>query len=370
MTVDDTRIPLLHLELPRAERVRSARRAVAPVIADLRSLDRADVLVLVSELVAAVAKDGSSPVSLDVWRTDIGLRVEATGDAVAAPLDPLAVAVLDQVASEWFLDEGVAGFEVRQMSTFTSADDESALFKRCAIGDPDARGELARRYQGFARSLARRFHKSGRRREDLEQVAALGLVNALDRFDPERGVKFTTFAARTIDGELKRHLRDAGWSIRVPRGLQELGLEAARVASESSQASGRSPTLEDLAESMDEDLGEVAKALLARKSFEAASLDAPLAGHEGLHMLDALPSHDDRLLMAPEWSDLSMVMDRLPERERRILFLRFFKDLSQSEIAEIVGISQMHVSRLLARSIDDLRTWIGEKPSGSQEDVE
>ncbi len=354
---------MLHLELPQAEGVRSARKAVAELIPEFRAIDRADIMVLVSELVAAVSADPSSTVALDVWRTDEGLRVEAHGESVPESLDPLATVVFEEIASDWFIAEQTAGFEVNRTYAFSADEDEAALFKRSAMGEPTAREELTKRYEGFARSIARRFDQSRQRRDDLEQVAAVGLVNALERFDLSRGVKFTTFAARTIDGELKRYLRDSGWSLRVPRRLQELGLEANRAATRESQKRGRQPTLDEIASAVDADPQEVGQALLARRSFDAASLDAPMGGEETLSLLHALPSHDERLLLAPEWSDLSMVMDRLPLREQQILFLRFFRDLSQSEIADIVGISQMHVSRLLARSIADLRAWLDVDPT-------
>jgi RNA polymerase sigma-B factor len=328
------------------------------MVSDLRARDRSDLMVLVSEVVAAVATDSDVPVSLDVMRNGTGIRVEASCEGIAKSIDPLAENLLETLASSWFVSPGTAVFTLDHPYTFTEGDDEQDLFTRSASGDSAAKAELVGRYETFARSLARRFAGPSPKREELEQVATVALVGAVNRFDLERGFKFTTFAARSINGELKRYLRDSGWSLRVPRSLQELGLEARLAAEQLVQSEGREPTLDELAERIDADPGEVGHALLARKSFSAASLDAPPDDEDVPALRDVLPSHDARLDMAPELSDLSLVMGQLPEREQRILYLRFYEDLSQSEIAERVGISQMHVSRLLARSVESLREWL------------
>jgi len=348
--------PVLHLQLPaEPASLRLARRSVSELAGDLRSRERADLMLLLSELISWVTDNELRPVTLDVERTESGFRVEATSSGHLDELDELTERIFEELAANWSLEPGRGSFELDALSRFTDLDDERELFDRLALGGQEARDELAQRYRGFALSLARRFVAPGVRREDLNQVALVGLMGSLERYDIERGVKFTTFAGRTIEGELKRHLRDSGWSIRVPRGLQELGLDAAKTSSVMAQRAGRRPTLRELAESLDAAEDEVGEALLARRSFDAASLNAPISSGESFELLDALPSHDERLHRAPEWSDLSTVMDVLPERERHILYLRFFEDLSQSEIAARVGVSQMHVSRLLARSIDDLR---------------
>jgi RNA polymerase sigma-B factor len=350
---------VIHVELASEPGgLRAARRTVTDALPDLRSIERADLMLVISELVAAVTGDGSVPAVLDLRRTETGLRVDVRADRSSDALDELAVALLNELTAEWDIDAGHGWVEFVTSSRFRIYDEDQDLFLRNAAGELSARDELADRYRGFAMALARRFVKAGVRREDLNQVASVGLVNALERFDPGRGVKFTTYAARTIEGELKRHLRDAGWSIRVPRGLQELGLEAVRTSSDLTQQRGTPPTLAELADALDADETEVGQALLARRSFDSASLDAPVRGEENLRLMDAIPAHDERLSAAPEWSDLSRVMDHLPERERRILYLRFFEDLSQSEIAGRVGVSQMHVSRLLAKSIAQLRAMI------------
>lgn len=350
---------LIHLRIPADRRsLRGERAKIADAIPDLRPVERSDLLVLVTEIVSAMLGGSEDPAELDIWRTADGLRVEVRGDRFE-PLDPLAAHLVDRIASACSVDGGVARFEVPLSSVALETEPEAALFGRLAEGDEAARAQLTDRYLGFARSLARRFAGGGVRREDVDQVASMALVKALDRFDPERGVKFTTYAARTIDGELKRYLRDSGWSVRVPRGLQELGLEARDEAGRMAQDMGREPTIEEVSDVLDEDEEDVGDALLARQSYDAMSLDAPAGSDDAPSLAETVPDHHDRMRMAPEWADVSGVMDHLPDRERRIIYLRFFEDLSQSEIAERVGVSQMHVSRLLRQTIDEIREMIG-----------
>ena len=351
---------ILRLELPDATAANGARSAVARLTADLRALDRADVLLLVTELIGIAAPAaGSSGAILQVARLDNALEFSAEGPGIRPDVDPMVAALFDQLADEWRVERGAARFTIARPAIFVDSHDEETLFQRLQSGEDAPREELAQRYEPFALSLVSKYVRSSTKRKDLEQVARLGLLKALERFEPSRQVKFTTYAARTINGELKRFLRDKGWSIRVPRGLQELGLEARRAAESASQIDGKPPTLDELASSIDADPTELGQAMLAHQSFDTVSLDAPVGGDAALSLGAALPTHDDRLHMAPEWAEISSAMEDLPERERKILYLRFFEDLSQSDIAERVGISQMHVSRLLAQSIDDLRLWIG-----------
>lgn len=255
-----------------------------------------------------------------------------------------------------------AGVPRRELDPET--DEESTLFGRAAAGDTGARDVLFDRYRGFAAALARRYRNAGVAREDLEQVAAIGLVEALVRFDPGRHVRFTTFAGRTIDGELKRYLRDRGWSVRVPRGLQDSAAEVRRAEALLAQRLGRRPTQEEVAEEVGLDPAEVVDAVLAGGSFEAVSLDAPRPGVvQDVGAAERLPAEDHRLEIAPEWADLTQAIRGLTARDRRILELRFFDDLSQSEIAGRVGISQMHVSRLLAKALGTLRSRMEERPA-------
>lgn len=223
------------------------------------------------------------------------------------------------------------------------------------------RRQIVEEYDGLARRLAYRYRGRGEPRDDLEQVARLGLVNAIDRFDPDYGVKFATFATRTIVGELKRHLRDKTWSVRVPRSLQELWLEASRAAEDLTHQLSRSPTVDEIAAHIGASREAVLEALDAGSSYTATSLDAPVGADEGspTSLIDILGRLDDELEQAGSWASAVDHIRSLPEREQAILVMRFFEDRSQSEIADAIGISQMHVSRLLRKSIAELRKHAG-----------
>lgn len=228
------------------------------------------------------------------------------------------------------------------------------LFERLPH-EPGLRDELVHRHRGLAEALARRFRGRGEV-EDLTQVALLALVKAVDRFDPGRGVPFPAFASTTIVGELKRHLRDTVWAVRVPRSLQEAGLEVGRAVETLTQQLGRSPTVPEVAELIDRSEDEVLEGLEVGTALEAASLDAPIGGDDGPSREPA--TLDEGLELAEEWVDVADAIRALPERERRILHLRFFRGMSQSAIAAELGISQMHVSRLLARTLAQLRSEV------------
>jgi RNA polymerase sigma-B factor len=226
------------------------------------------------------------------------------------------------------------------------------LFAR--MPDPDARDEIATRFVPFAEYLARRFVGRGEAIEDLTQVATIGLLNAIDRFDPDRGVQFSTYAAATIVGELKRHFRDKGWSLRVPRRLQELAVRVNRALPELTQTLGRSPTIPELAEHLEVGTDEIAEAMDAVQAYSAASLDAP-SGEDAKSPIDSLGDDDPSIARLDEWSTIAPAVAELSPRDRRVLFLRFFRGLTQSEIADDVGVSQMHVSRILTQTIEKLR---------------
>jgi RNA polymerase sigma-B factor len=234
-------------------------------------------------------------------------------------------------------------------------DDEEilALFRRRP--NPNAREALVARFRPLAIHLAGRF--TGRaEREDLEQVAMLALVKAVDGFDADRGSAFVSYASATIVGELKRHLRDTGWAVRVPRRLQEVGLEVSRAIDALTQQLGRSPSVAELAARTRLSEEEVLEGLDVGSAYAAESLDAP--GDEGGYSNE--PSFSDETLeMLEEWTGVTEILRELPPRERHILFLRFFRNMSQSAIADEVGISQMHVSRLLARTLTQLRQSAG-----------
>jgi RNA polymerase sigma-B factor len=219
--------------------------------------------------------------------------------------------------------------------------------------EPALRDELVSAHLGLAEYLARRFANRGEPLDDLIQVASLGLLKALDRFDPERGVEFSTYATHTIVGELKRHFRDKGWSIRAPRRMQELYLRLGKVVASMGQELGRSPTIAELAMETKVSEEEVLEALEAGQAYRSASLD--VATEEGESLATRLGEEDPSLEDAERRATLSPLLAQLPPRERLILQLRFFDGLTQSEIANRLQISQMHVSRLLARSLSQLR---------------
>jgi len=232
-------------------------------------------------------------------------------------------------------------------------------------GRPDdaIRQELIEAHLGLVEYLARRFAGRGEPLEDLVQVGTIGLVKAVDRFDPDREVEFSTYATPTIVGELKRHFRDKGWAVRAPRRMQELYLRLGKVISTLSQELGRSPTSPELATEAQVSEEEVLEAMEAGQAYRFASLDAPAPGEDsgGESLGNHLGEEDPQLVDAEHRATLSPLIASLPAREQTILHLRFFEGLTQSEIAARLGISQMHVSRLLARSLAQLRAE-GESP--------
>jgi RNA polymerase sigma-B factor len=215
--------------------------------------------------------------------------------------------------------------------------------------------ELVNAHLSLAEYLARRFANRGEPLEDLVQVASLGLVKAADRFEPSRGVEFSTYATHTIVGELKRHFRDKAWSVRAPRRMQELYLRLGTAVAALSQELGRSPTIAELATELSVSEEEVLEALEAGNAYRSTSLDAPVGGQEGEALAGNLGENDPSLEDAERRATLSPLLAKLPPRERLIIYLRFFENLTQSEIAEHLGLSQMHVSRLLTKSVAELR---------------
>ncbi|MGZ8610768.1 MAG: SigB/SigF/SigG family RNA polymerase sigma factor [Actinomycetota bacterium] len=230
--------------------------------------------------------------------------------------------------------------------------DDGRLF--AMMPDEGARETLLVRHRPLAIYLARRFQGRGESLEDLQQVATLAMLKAIDRLDPGRDVKFSTFATITIIGELKRHLRDRGWAVRVPRPIQELAGRVTRIMGTLTQELGRSPTVREISEHVGVRQDDVVEALEASRAYTADSLDAP-SGEDDHAPRDRLAEQDDRFEYVESWHTVAPLIQRLPERERTILYLRFFEEMTQSEIAGELGISQMHVSRLLARTLSLLR---------------
>lgn len=235
--------------------------------------------------------------------------------------------------------------------------EDAELFRR--LPNEAAREELLVRHRPLAMYLARRFAGRGESLEDLEQVAMLGLLQAIDRLDPDRDVKFSTFATITVTGELKRHLRDKGWAVRVPRPLQERSIRIGRAIGRLTQELGRSPTVREIADHVEATDEEVLEGLEAARAYTADPLEAPAGSEDGPAPIDTLAAHDDRFDHFESWQSVAPVIQRLPERERTILYLRFIEERTQSEIAEELGISQMHVSRLLAKVLAYLRDNVG-----------
>ncbi len=221
--------------------------------------------------------------------------------------------------------------------------------------DRTLRDDLVTAHMGLAEYLARRFTNRGEPLDDLIQVAALGLLKAVDRFDPDRGLEFSTYATPTIVGELKRHFRDKGWAVRVPRRVQELHLRLGTVVSTLSQELGRSPTIGEIAQAAAVSEEEVLEAIEAGHAYRFTSLDAPSGNEDEATLSAELGAEDQGLIDSEHRVTLSPLIAQFPPRERMILHLRFFEGLTQSEIAGRLGISQMHVSRLLARALAQLR---------------
>jgi RNA polymerase sigma-B factor len=218
------------------------------------------------------------------------------------------------------------------------------------------RDELVELHLPLVEYLARRFRNRGEMLDDLVQVATIGLIKSVDRFDLERGVEFSTYATPTIVGEIKRHFRDKGWAIRVPRRLQELKLSLTKATSELSQKNGRAPTVHELAEHLNLSEEEVLEGLESANAYSAVSLDAPDGGDDDSPAVaDSLGMVDEALEGVEYRESLKPLLEKLPAREKKILMLRFFGGMTQSQIAGELGISQMHVSRLLARTLAQLR---------------
>jgi RNA polymerase sigma-B factor len=243
--------------------------------------------------------------------------------------------------------------------TATGADgDVSRLFERWQKHqDECAREELVHRFMPLARSLARRYGRSSEPFEDLLQVASLGLLKAIDRYDGERGHPFQSYAVPTILGEMRRYFRDSGWAIHVPRGAQERALKVRDAQERISNESGHAATVNQLAVYLEMDVEDVIDALQAIRAYETVSLDAPRGGGDDdvVPYGDTIGRDDERYELVELDATVSTALGHLPARDRLVLQLRFVEDLTQTEIAERVGISQMQVSRLLRRSLDQLR---------------
>ena len=242
----------------------------------------------------------------------------------------------------------------------TRVDDKILLRRYHEDGDLRAREQLIEQYMSLVRSLARRYSYRGEQVEDLVQIGAIGLIKAIDRFDLERGVELTTYATPNIIGEIKRHFRDKGWSVRVPRGLQELNVQLSRLVEQLTVQLSRSPTIPELAKAAGVEEEEVLEALESGRAYTSLSLSVGGGGgdDDDLDPLESLGTEEHQYEVSEDRAVLAPGFKALDERERKILQLRFFEGLTQSQIAQQVGISQMHVSRLIRRSLEKIRDEI------------
>ena len=231
------------------------------------------------------------------------------------------------------------------------------LFERASQGDAAAREALVERFLPLARQLARRYQRAKEPLDDLVQVASIGLVKAVDRFDPSRGIAFSSYAVPTILGELKRYFRDSGWALHVPRGTQERAMQVDRAIKELAGRQGRSPSVAEVAEHAGISVEEVLSAMEASLAYEAVSLESERAGSDpgSDTYAESIGSDDERYELVEYGASIAPALDALSPRDRLILHLRFSEDLTQSQIAERIGVSQMQVSRLIRRSLARLR---------------
>src|SRR5918995_3597656 len=238
-----------------------------------------------------------------------------------------------------------------------SADERTLLVRYARTRDPKILDQLVKTFMPLARRLAARYRGDWEPVEDLEQVASLGLVKALDRFDPSRGVAFSSYAVPTILGELKRHFRDRGWSVRVPRDLQERIARVDRAIAELPGRLGRAPSVNEIAARLEIDPEDVLEAMEAGQAHHAMSLDAQSQTEEGegIPLTERLGGSDPGFDTVEYGAAIEEALDSLSERDRMVLHLRFVEDMTQTEIAERVGVSQMHVSRILRGAVERLR---------------
>ena len=274
--------------------------------------------------------------------------------------------VLDRLSRNWGTEHDgtnlTVWFTLRTPGT-VSIDPEVAdddLFEMMAADPAAYSDELVRRHSDLAASISRRYRGKGIDDDDLVQVANMALLKAIQRYDPSLG-SIRPYAAATISGELKRLLRDRGWSVRVPRSLQERSLEVAKTAEAMAQELNRAPEPAEIAKKLDLDEEEVLEAIEARQAYSSSSVDKP-ADATGVTLLERLEDGDAHLLLADDRVVIEEAMAKLPERQQRILRLRFNEDMTQSEIADEIGISQMHVSRLLTKALKSLENSLGSDP--------
>jgi RNA polymerase sigma-B factor len=241
------------------------------------------------------------------------------------------------------------------------AENDKLLLRRYhEHGDLQAREQLIEQYMSLVRSLARRYSYRGEQLDDLVQIGSIGLIKAIDRFDINRGVELTTYATPNIIGEIKRHFRDRGWAVRVPRGLQELNVQLSKLVEQLTVQLGHSPTIPELAKAAGVEEEEVLEALESGRAYSSLSLSSGGSTEDGeeLDPLESLGDIEPQYELSEHRAVLAPGFKVLDDRERAILHLRFFEGLTQSQIAQQVGISQMHVSRLIRRALEKIRNEV------------
>ncbi len=255
-----------------------------------------------------------------------------------------------------------AGSSVQYGDRLETLSERDLLLRVRDHKDVAAREELITRYLPLVKSLARRFASRGQPVEDLIQVGSIGLIKAIDRFDLERGVELSTYATPTIMGEIKRYFRDKGWAVRVPRALQDLNVRLNRVIEQLTVELRRSPTIAELAAAVQVSEEEVVEALESGRAYSSISIFSGGSNddEESLELLDCLGSEEMAYEVFEQRRVLAPAMERLCPRERLILHLRFFEGMTQTQVAARIGISQMHVSRLIRKSIENLRQYMAE----------
>lgn len=363
------------LTLPAAPDSAAKARVFMREAATLDSMRHAEADLLVTELIGNVI--AHSPNAHDITisvhqdrESGLVVSVEHLHPTDITPDETgVGFLLLERLSRGWGTEHDGTNlkvwFTLRTPGTTSIAPDvtDEELVYRMGEDPAAYSDELVRRHSDLVASISRRYRGKGIDQDDLRQVANMALLKAIQRYDPEIG-SIRPYAAATISGELKRLLRDRGWSVRVPRSLQERSLEVAKASDEMAQTLNRAPEPRELAEKLDISEEEVIEALDARNAYVSSSMDKP-AESTGLTLLERLEDDDIALLLADDRIVVEQAIQQLPERQQRILELRFNEDMTQSEIAEEIGISQMHVSRLLNRAFSSLRESIEIDPDSS-----
>lgn len=363
---------LKHLTLEAKPDSASAARLFLRETTKLDSMRHAEADLLVTELIGNVIQHSPSATHIDIALDEDRVHglVVRVSHRHERPLDIKETGVgfllLERLSRSWGHDHDgdtlTIWFSLRTPGSISISSDttDEELFSRMTEDPAAFSDELVRRHTDLASSISRRYRGKGIDDDDLMQVANMALLKAIQRFDPSLGT-LRPYAASTISGELKRLLRDRGWSVRVPRSLQERSLEVGRTAEQLAQILNRAPEPAELAAELDWSEDEVVEAMGARKAYASSSMDKP-AESTGVSLLERLEDEDLGLSLADDRMLVEEAVSKLPERQQLILRLRFNDDMTQSEIAEEIGISQMHVSRLLAKSLEALKESIGSEP--------